>query len=84
MPLNIKDAETHNLARKLASITGESLTKTVKHALLDKLSVVENAHSNKQLANQLDQIAIHCANLPRKDRRSADNIIGYDDDGLPK
>ena len=83
MPLNIKDAETHNLARKLANLTGESLTKTVKHAIQDKLSVVESANKNKHIADQLDQIAIHCANLPRKDQRSADKIIGYDENGLP-
>ena len=31
MPLNIKDADTHALAKRLASLTGESLTEAVKH-----------------------------------------------------
>ena len=34
MPLNIKDADTHTLAKRLASLTGESLTKAVIHSAL--------------------------------------------------
>ncbi len=30
MPLNIKDSEAHALAKRLASLTGESLTQAVK------------------------------------------------------
>ena len=41
MPLNIKDAETHTLAKRLASLTGESLTTAVKHAIQPKLAQVE-------------------------------------------
>ena len=37
-----------------------------------------------RLADELDHIALHCANLPRRDRRSADQIIGYDERGLPE
>ncbi len=83
MPLNIKDAETHDLARKLAGLTGESLTKAVKHAVQEKLVRVEKARGGATLADELDHIARHCAGLPRLDARDADDIIGYDDDGLP-
>ena len=41
MPLNIKDADTHALAKRLASLTGESLTKAVKRAIQDRLAQVE-------------------------------------------
>ena len=84
MPLNIKDTETHQLAKKLAGLTGESLTKAVKHAIQDKLTIVEQAKSANRVADQLDQIALHCANLPRQDNRTSEEIIGYDDDGLPQ
>ena len=30
MPLNIKDSDTHALAKRLASLTGESLTQAVQ------------------------------------------------------
>ncbi|MDE0445510.1 MAG: type II toxin-antitoxin system VapB family antitoxin [Spirochaetaceae bacterium] len=36
MPLNIKDDDTHALAKRLAGVTGESLTKAVKRAIQDR------------------------------------------------
>ena len=83
MPLNIEDADTHALAKRLASLTGESLTRAVKQAIQERLAQVEKARSGSRLADELDHIAQHCANLPRRDRRSADQIIGYDACGLP-
>ena len=86
MPLNIKDADTHALAKRLASLTGESLTKAVKRAIKERLAQVERTHGASSVADELDHIALHCANLPRRDRRDrrrADQIIGYDQRGLP-
>lgn len=83
MSLNIKDAHTHALAKKLASLTGESLTTAVKHAIQAKLQQVEKAQGRASLAKELDHIALLCAKLPRRDKRSADQIIGYDESGLP-
>ena len=83
MPLNIKDADTHALAKRLASLTGESLTKAVKHALQEKLAQVEKTQGAAPLVEELDHIALQCAKLPRRDRRSSDQIIGYDESGLP-
>ncbi len=79
MPLNIKDAETQALTKRLASLTGESLTQAVQ----ERLAQVEKTRSSIRLADELDHIALHCANLPRRDRRSAEQIIGYDERGLP-
>ena len=83
MPLNIKDAETHALAKRLASLTGESLTQAVKRAIQERLAQVERTRRAIRLADELDHIALHCASLPRRDRRSAEQIIGYDERGLP-
>ena len=83
MPLNIKDAKTHALAKRLASLTGESLTTAVKHAIQAKLQQVERTKGGAPLADELDHIALHCAKLPRRDWRRADQIIGYDESGLP-
>ena len=83
MPLNIKDDETHEMARKLAGYTGVSLSKAVKLALKEKLARIEKAQNRARLADELDHIALYCAGLPVRDKRSSDDIIGYDDDGLP-
>ncbi len=83
MPLNIKDDDTHALAKRLAGLTGESLTKAVKRAIQERLAQVERSRAGSRIADELDHIALHCASLPRRDRRSADQIIGYDEHGLP-
>ncbi|MCY4612247.1 MAG: type II toxin-antitoxin system VapB family antitoxin [Nitrospira sp.] len=83
MPLNIKDADTQALTKRLASLTGESLTQAVKQAVQERLAQVEKTRRAIRLADELDHIALHCANLPRRDRRSAERIIGYDKRGLP-
>ena len=83
MPLNIKDADTHALAKRLASLTGESMTQAVKRAVQERLEQVEKSRCVSRLADELDHIALHCASLPRRDGRSAEQIIGYDERGLP-
>lgn len=83
MPLNIKDDDTHALAKRLASLTGESMAKAVKHAIQEKLAQVEKTQGGTSLADELDRIALYCAKLPRRDERNNDEIIGYDESGLP-
>ena len=36
------------------------------------------------LADELDEIARQCSRLPVRDGRAADEILGYDEDGLPR
>lgn len=83
MQLNIKDADTHALAKKLAGLTGESMTKAVKRAIQEKLAQVEKMQGGTPLADELDRIALFCARLPRRNEQSADELIGYNEGGLP-
>jgi antitoxin VapB len=85
MALNIKDSATHDLARRLAAATGESLTTAVKVAIEDRLARVERAahKPDAALVARLDAIARHCGALPVLDDRSEDEILGYDENGLP-
>ena len=71
MPLNIKDPDTP-LAKRLAGLTGESLAKAVKLAVQERLARVEKTQRIIRLADELDHIALHCADLPRHDRRGTD------------
>jgi antitoxin VapB len=85
VPLNIKDAETHALARELAAATGESITKAVRLAIRERLEKVRARRTARRpLADRLDEIARHCASLPVLRDRTADEILGYDDRGLPR
>ena len=84
MALSIKDPEADRLARALAKATGETLTAAVVQSLRERLMRVRRSRAKRRLADDLDEIALHCASLSARDRRSADDIIGYDEQGLPR
>jgi antitoxin VapB len=83
MALNIRNSETEKLAEALAKLTGETKTQAVTQALRDRLARVRRERARRRLADELDAIARHCASLPVLDARPADEIIGYDERGLP-
>ena len=56
----------------------------VTTALRDRLTRVRRERSKQRLADELDAIAQHCAALPVLDPRSADEILGYDETGIPR
>lgn len=83
MALNIEDAHVHDLARQLAERRGTTLTAAVLAALEEALAREARPDGERVLA-RLDAISRHCAALPRIDHRSADEILGYDEFGLPR
>jgi antitoxin VapB len=83
MALNIRNPEAEDLAAELARQTGESKTEAVIKALRDRLARVRRERTKRRLADELEEIAEHCASLPVFDRRPADEILGYDEAGLP-
>lgn len=84
MALNIRNPEAERLAAELARLTGESKTDAVIKALRDRLSRVRRERSRRRLADELEDIAKHCASLPVVDARPADEILEYDEHGLPR
>ncbi len=85
MPLSIKDPEADRLARAVAQRTGETLTQAVINALRERLAREERKEvAIDSLVEDVMEIGRHCAALPLLDARSADDIIGYDDNGLPR
>ncbi len=83
MALNIRNPETERLAATLAKLTGESKTQAVTQALRERLERVRRRRAGRRLADELDEIARHCASLPVLDDRSPEEILGYDNRGLP-
>ena len=83
MALNIRNSEAERLAQQLARETGETKTQAVIQALRDRLARLRRQRSKRRLADELEDIARHCAGLPVLDARSPDEILGYDDRGVP-
>lgn len=83
MTLNIKDPEADRLARELSDATGENLTTAVSVALRERLERVRGVPRRQDLVGELNSIALRCAALPVLDTRSEEEILGYDEHGLP-
>ena len=83
MALNIRNPEAERLADAVAKLTGETKTEAVTRALRDRLTRLRRERAGRCLADELDEIARHCARLPVKDSRPAEEILGYDERGLP-
>ncbi len=84
MALSLKDPETDRLARQVASLTGETLTEAVRTSLAERLRRERLKRGRPaNLADELEAIVRRCDALPILDDRSADEIIGYDENGLP-
>ena len=84
MPLNIRSEETEELASALAKLTGETKTEAVTQALRERLQRVRRARGRRRMADDLDEIALHCSTLPVRDTRTTEEIMGYDEHGLPR
>jgi antitoxin VapB len=83
MALSIKNQEAERLARLVAKQTGESLTGAIEQALRERLERLQRKQQAPVRIERLLEIANRVAALPRLDKRTADEILGYDENGLP-
>jgi antitoxin VapB len=83
MGLSIKNPNTEQRVRQLVELTGETVTGAITVAVEERIERLlqrgQAADAQAEVAALVRQIAA----LPDLDRRSADEILGYDDDGLP-
>jgi antitoxin VapB len=83
MSLNIKDPAAHELARKLAEQTGETMTRAVTEALRERLARVTRARKSNATTDDLLAIGRRCA-ATLKGKPVDHGSLLYDDRGLPK
>ena len=84
MALSIKHPEADRLARELSNYTGESITEVVLKALRERLQREKGRVRTPNLKEELLEMGKRCAALPDLDTRSPDEILGYDEHGLPR
>ena len=83
MPISIKNNETELLARKLAELTGETLTQAVRAAVTERYDRLRRVRSGRSFADEINAIALRCSKRPVVSKLSADEILGYDKSGVP-
>ena len=82
--LNIKDPEIHALAAEVARRNGWSLTRAVREALRDRLArdTSSPARLDRKVARVME-LAARASSKPVMDNRSAEEMLGYDEIGVP-
>ena len=84
MALSLKDPETDSLARQVARLTGESLTEAVRGALRLRLRDEQLKRGERPWDEaRIDALIERYNALPLFDTRTDDEILGYDENGLP-
>ena len=84
MALNIKDPRTDQLAREVAKQAGESLTEAIRVALEERLQRLSGRRRAATRREKLYEILHRVDALPRVDERGEDEILGYDENGIPR
>src|SRR5579872_5878739 len=83
MAMSIKSLDVERLARQVAAKTGESLTGAIHKALEERMGRLEEQEKKSLLLAQLEEIVHRVDQLPVRDNRAPDELMGYDQDGLP-
>jgi len=84
MALSIKNSETERLARQVARATGESLTEAIHRALEERWQQLKTKRHSRILDSQLEELLRRVDALPTLDSRTEDEILGYDEHGMPR
>jgi len=84
MPLSIKSVDVERMAREIAAKTGESLTGAIQKALEERLARLKQQRRGHLVADQIEEILRRVDQLPVRDSRRPDEILGYDEHGLPR
>jgi antitoxin VapB len=85
MSVCIKNSKTEAKIRRLAKRTGRTLTATIDHAVDQELARLGPLRRKKGRVDRkrLAELLKYFDSLPLDDPRSPDEIIGYDENGLP-
>jgi antitoxin VapB len=84
MGLSIKNEETERLVRELARREGVGMTTAIHRAVADRLKVkAKPPRDPEAIMAAIRKIQAEISKMPILDDRADDEIIGYDEFGLP-
>jgi antitoxin VapB len=83
MALSIKNPDVDQLARELAEITGESLTDAIANALKERLEREAGKRNRNRFREDIHRIQQRISRLDHRNKLSDEDIIGYDEAGIP-
>jgi antitoxin VapB len=83
MSLNIKNAKIESQIRLLATASGEGITEAIGKAVEERLARLHQGENANLLEEELLEIGKRNSSRKVQDARSPDEILEYDEDGLP-
>ena len=78
MALSIRNPRAKELARRVARLTGRTMTDTIIDALEEKAARIEADPLKEARRERIMRISRRCAALPTLDSRPEAVILGYD------
>ena len=82
MALSIRNPRAEALARQIASMSGESITQVIIHALENHMERLRGQRTYPDTVNEIMAISSRCSSIPELDNRSTDEILGYNKIGV--
>ena len=82
MALSIRNPKAEKLVKEIVSLTGGKITQEIIIALEDRLERLQGRNTYLDITGEIIQISKRCSSLPDLDKRSPDEILGYDDHGV--
>jgi antitoxin VapB len=82
--LSVNNPDADKLAHALAERLGETVEEAVVRALRERLARTPERTTAGRRRGELLTIGRECASLPDYDLRSADEILGYNEHGVPQ
>ena len=84
MALSIRNSQAEQLAREVATISGENLTQAIIHALEERLVRLKGRRTTSNLMQEIMIISQRCRSIPDIDQRSPEEILDYNQSGIPE
>ncbi|CAD5298000.1 Antitoxin VapB [Bosea sp. 62] len=83
MAILIKDPDADRIVRELAARTGETITDAVKTAAEERLARLPKPKQGRIDLEKVEKLLAEIRTYRVDDPRTDDEIIGYDENGLP-
>ncbi|MBZ5570633.1 MAG: type II toxin-antitoxin system VapB family antitoxin [Acidobacteriia bacterium] len=84
MGISIKNDSTERLARQVAGEAGESLTEAIQKSLEERWDRLKARRRSRLLAAQIEDLLRRVDALPILNSQPDDEILGYDEHGMPR
>ncbi len=83
MAFHVSSERVDRNVRRLAELTGQSITDAIDSAVTEKIRRLEPRKPDPNYVRDLMEMSAQIAKKLRPDSRTPDELVGYDENGLP-